>query len=139
MAKDFKLVSSYIGGEPTIIMNKASTTVIEAGDMVALASGLVVKATAASAAIGYAPYGAIAGETTIKVLDDKDAIFEGTGDEVFAVAQKGAEVDIVVTGGVQLIDVGASTKDVFKIDASQNAGTVGSTAGIRVRINKPIY
>lgn len=138
MAADFKLITSYVGGEPCLIIPKASATVIEAGDMVTVTSGLAVKAGAASAVIGFTPYGAIAGELSVKVLDDKNAIFEGTGAANFAVAQRGTEVDMSGTTDL-LINSAASTTDVFKIDTSINAGTVGSTAKIIVRINKPIY
>ena len=139
MAADFKLVKSYTGGMPTIDVPKASATVIEAGDMIELASGLAIKATATGAKIAYAPYGAIAGELVVKVLDDRNAIFQGTGDANFAVAQRGTEVDLVVNTNAQQIDVGASATDVFVVDVSGDAGVVGAATNIRVRINKPIY
>jgi hypothetical protein len=42
---------------------------------------------------------------------------------------------MVVTTSVQYIDVGESTTDVFVVDISENAGTVGSASDIRFRIN----
>lgn len=137
-AKDFKIVSSYEGGIPMKTLEKASATVIEPGDMVALSSGLAIKAVAASAAVAYAPYGAAAGETTVQVVADPEAEYVGTADANFAVAQRGTEVDLVGTTN-QLIDVGASTTDVFKISVGEDAGTVGSTANVRIKINKFIY
>lgn len=136
---DFKLVSSYIGGMPMKTLAKASATVIEAGDMVALSSGLAIKAVDGSAAIAYSPNWAGNGETTIQVLVDRDAEFVGTADANFAAANRGAEVDMVVTWGVQLIDVGTSTTDVFKVSIGSDAGTVGSTSTVKVKINKFLY
>jgi len=60
-------------------------------------------------------------------------------DANFAVANKGAEVDVVVASGVQKIDLGESTTDVLKVDISENAGTAGSASNVRVKINKPLF
>jgi len=122
----------------TVKCLKASATVIEAGDLVTLSSGLIIKAVAASAAIAYAPNGAGNGETEIDVTVGNDFTLLGTGDEVFAATHKGAEVDLVGTTDL-LIDVGASSTDVFKVSISKDAGTVGATTNIEVRINKPLF
>lgn len=135
---DFKVVGG-MNGVPTVLAPKASATVIEAGDLVAVDSGLIIKATAASAAIAYAPNGAGNGETQIEVTVGNDFVLEGTSDANFAAANRGAEVDMVVTSTVQLIDLGESTTDVFKVDISNNAGTVGSKNNVRVKINKPAF
>lgn len=135
---DFKVVGG-LHGVPTVLATIASATVIEPGDMVTLASGLVVKADENATALAYAPLGSANGETKIEVTVGNDFVLEGTGDAVFAVTQKGTEVDLVMDGTAQQIDVGASTTDVFKIDISENAGTVGSASGIRVKINKPLF
>jgi hypothetical protein len=116
----------------------ASATVIEAGDLVTLSSGLIIKAVAGSTAIAYAPDGSANGETSIDVTIGNDFQLLGTGDANFAVTQKGTEVDLVGTTN-QLIDVGASTTDVLKIAIDQDAGTVGSTENIAVKINKPLF
>ena len=129
---DFKTIGDY----ETKLCTIASATVIEAGDIVTLTSGLIVKAGAASATIGYCPKGSANGETQVAVSVGNIEL-EGTADAVFAVTQKGTEVDIAGTTTL-LIDVGASSTDVFKVDFSENAGTVGSTEGVRVRINKPL-
>jgi hypothetical protein len=137
--KDFKLVTVYNSGEPMKTLAKASATVIEAGDMVALSSGLAIKAVAGSAKIAYSPYGAPAGATTVQILNDPEAEFVGTGDANFAVAQRGTEVDLVTNSNAQQIDVGSSTTDVFVISVGDDAGVVDSAANIKVRINKFLY
>lgn len=134
---DFKIVGG-LHGVPTVLATIASATVIEAGDMVALVDGLIVKAAANSAAIAYAPNGSANGETKIEVTVGNDFLLEGTADENFAVAKKGAEVDLVGTTTL-LIDLGTSTTDVLKVDISENAGTVGAKTGVRVKINKPLF
>lgn len=116
---------------------KASATVIEAGDLVAISSGLIIKAVAASTAVGFCPNGGADGETSVEVTVGNDFTLSGTADANFAVANKGTEVDITDT--TQLIDLGTSTTDVLKVDISENAGTVGSTSNVIVRINKPLF
>ena len=131
---DFKIYS-VPNDVVTKTLAKASATVIEAGDMVALSSGLAIKAVAASTALGFAVAGAGDGETEIVVISDPNVVFQGTADANFAVANRGTEVDLVGTT-TQLIDLGTSTTDVFKVEPGSNAGTVGSTEGVLVRINK---
>jgi hypothetical protein len=132
---DFKVVEEPKTGLRTTICTIATATVIEAGDMVELSSGLPIKGTATGAKLAWSPFACPSGDTQIELTLGNDFVLEGTGDAVFAVAQKGAEVDMVVTTGVQYIDVGTSTTDVFVVDISENAGTVGSVSGIRVKIN----
>ena len=135
MAADFNVV--YVPDD--VIVQKAtklSATVIEAGDMVSLSTdGIMIKAVAASASLGYAVEAAASGATTCNVISDSRAIFSGSGDAVFSVAIKGTTVDLVGTTTL-LIDVGETTTNVFKVEYSTEAGTVDVTAGIRVRINK---
>ena len=114
-----------------------TATVVAAGDLVAISSGLIIKAVAASAAIAFCPKGSADGETTCEVTVGNDFTLKGTLDAVFAVDYRGGEYDIEDT--TQLIDLDASSTDVLKIEISENAGTVGSTDDIRVRINKPIF
>lgn len=123
----------------TVLCTIASATVVEAGDVTEMSSGLVIKGTASGAKISYAPIGSASGDTQIELSCGSDFVLEGTGDAVFAVTQKGAEVDLVVSTGVQYIDVGSSSTDVFVIDISENAGTVGSASNIRCQINKPDF
>ncbi len=130
---DFRVVGDEI--LRTVIVTIASAEVIEAGDMCELSSGLPVKATATGAKLAYAPIASPSGDTQIELSVGNNFVLEGTGDAVFAVTQKGSEVDLVISGSTQLIDVGTSTTDVFVVDFSENAGTVGSVSNIRVKIN----
>lgn len=130
---DFKLKN----GENlrTVKAKKALATVIEAGDMVAISSGLIIKAVDASEKIAWCPAGAGDDTTDVEVTVGNDFTLVGTGDTAFAVAKKGAEVDIVVNTGAQQIDLGSSTTDVFIVSIAEDAGVVGSASEIEVRIN----
>lgn len=136
---DFKLHTSYAEGMPMKTLAKASETVLEAGDMVALTSGLATKANGSSAAIAFTPFGAIAGELEVQILNDSKAEYLGTSDANFAVAQRGTEVDLVMSGANQQIDVGTSSTDVFKVSVGSDAGVVDSKLNVKVRINKFLY
>lgn len=123
----------------TTIATISTSEVVEAGDVVELSSGLPVKGTASGAKIAYAPLGSPSGSTQIELSIGNDFVLKGTADANFAVTNQGAEVDLVVNTGVQQIDLGSSTTDVFVVDISDNAGTVGSASDVRVKINKPIF
>lgn len=116
----------------------ASGTVIPAGSLVALSSGLAIKAVAASTAVAYTVSGSADGETTMEVSIGNDFTLVGTADANFAVTDKGAEVDIVGTTTV-LIDLGASATDVLKVGIAEDSGTVGAEEGVEVKINKPLF
>ena len=134
---DFTLVGSPVGAG-TKACAIASATVLERGDAVGITAGLLVKAVAATARVGICAAPSANGETDlVPVWNDPSLVFEGTGDAVFAAAQRGTEVDLVGTT-IQLIDVGASATDVFRIEPGNDAGTVGSIEKIRVSLNKPI-
>jgi hypothetical protein len=137
MAKDFK-IRGGLHGVPTVKCTIASATVIEAGDLVTLTDGLVTKAAANSATIAYAPHGSANGEVVCDVTVGNDFELLGTGDANFAVANKGTEVDLVGTTTL-LIDLGTSTTDVLKVCIDEDAGTVGATTNIAVKINKPLF
>jgi len=116
----------------------ATATAIEAGDLVAIASGLIIKAVAASTAVSYCPDGHAANSgTSVEVSVGNDFTMVGTGDAAFAVTQKGTEVDITDT--TQYVDVGSSSTDVLKISIGEDAGVATVAAGITVRINKPLF
>ena len=120
----------------TVPVTIASATVIPAGDFAGMTSGLAVDAVDTTTALAWCPDGSADGETTCYLSTaDSDLIFEGTADAAFAVTDKDAEVDLTAA---QLIDLGESTYNVLLVDASENAGTVGSTANVRVMIN-PIH
>lgn len=136
MAKKFRVV----GDEAlrTMVMSKESATVIAAGELVAKDSnGYAVKAAAASTAVAYCPNGAAAGSLECEVSVGNDFLLAGTSDANFAITNKGTEVDITDTN--QYVDIGESSTDVLKVSAAEDAGTVGSTANVIVRINKPIF
>ena len=134
---DFKVVAQEeLRTIPCVI---ESATVIEAGDMVNLTAGLIVKDGAAGARVAFAPTGSADGETTIQVTVGNDFVLEGTSDANFAVTDKGLACDIVMNGTAQEIDIGTSSTDVFRVDISDTAGTAGSKLKVRVRINKPLF
>ena len=120
----------------TVRVPVASGTVIPAGDFAGMTSGLAVDAIETTAAIAWCPAGSADGETVCELTVGDDFTLKGTGDAVFALTQKGTEVDLTAA---QLIDVGSSSTDVLKIDISENAGTVDSASNIVVRINKPLF
>lgn len=137
MAKDFKVVSEeQLRTVPCAI---ASATVIEAGDLVKLATGLIVKDNAAGARVAYAPEACADGETTIEVTVGNDFVLEGTADAVFAVTDKGELHDVVMNGTAQEIDIGTASTNVLRLDISEDAGTVGSAAKVRFRIALPLF
>lgn len=121
----------------TVIATKGSSTVIEAGDLVAMSSGLIIKASSSSTAVALCPKGGANGDTTVEVTVGNDFTMLGTADDVFAVAYKGVEYDINDT--TQTIDWGASSTKVLKCGISEKAGTVGSASNVVVRINKPLF
>lgn len=121
----------------TVSIEKDTATVIAAGDLVTLdGSKLAISAVAASTAVAFAPNGAGAGDLNIEVTIGDDFELKGTGDAAFAESMRGTEVDIT---NAQLIDVATSTTDVLKISIAEEAGTVGSTDDIVVRVNKPLF
>jgi len=120
----------------TILAVKGSSTVIPAGSLVAIDAGLIIPAVAASTAVAYAPNGAGNGETTVEITIGNDFTLVGTADENFAVAKKGSACDIT---DAQLIDIGATSKNVLLVSPSVTAGTVGSKNNVEVKINKPIF
>lgn len=134
---DFELVKSSQNAT-YIEIPTASATVIEAGDMVTISSWLCVKADASSTALWWTPSGSADGDTVTTVLYDPDAIYKGTADANFAVANRWTEVDLVMSTADQLIDLWTSTTDVFKVWVTDDAGTVGSTADVYVKINKQL-
>ena len=138
MAKDFEIKQQGPGFR-TRVAEIASATVIEPGDLVGMDSNLIVKADASTTALAYAINGSAAGETSIEITEGNDFTLVGTGDDVYSKNNRGDLVDLVVDNGTQLIDVGASVKDVFQIIGAEDSGTVGSASGIEVRINKPLF
>lgn len=122
----------------TVIANKAEATEIDAGDLVAITDGLIVKAAHTSDAVALAPYGAGDDTTEIEVTIGNDFILSGTAEANFAVDQKGTAAGIIET--TQTIDeADTESKGVLTIDVSKDAGTVDSKDDVRVKIEKPIF
>lgn len=121
-----------------MLLEKASATVIEAGDLVALSSGLAIKATATSAKVAFCPQGAVNGSLICEVSVGQIDL-DGDASDVFAESQRGGEYDIAVSGGgKQTINQSENTYKVLMMDMTQDAGTVDSASNVKVRINKPI-
>lgn len=118
-------------------VTKAAGVVIEAGDLVAISAGLVIKATETSAAVAWCPNGAASADTVAEISVGNDFTLKTTGNAVFAVSYKGGEYDIDVT--TQYINYSGTTYKVLKVSPSETAGTVGTAAGVIVRINKPLF
>ena len=118
--------------------NIATDTVIEAGDFVAIASGLIIKAVAASTKLAWCPDGHAANSGTVcEVTLGNDFTLQGTTSANFAVANKGIEYDIVDT--TQVVNLAASSTKVVTVGMGEDAGVVGSAAKVTVKINLPIF
>ncbi len=137
MAKDFKIKQQGPGFK-TRQAEIASATVIEAGDLVALASNLIVKAGANSTALAYAINGSAKGETTIEVTQGTDFTLTGTGDGVWSEDYRGDLAGISGTTDL-LIDVTGANTNVIRLGVSEDSGTVDSKADIEFKIVKPIF
>jgi len=136
---NFKVVRQNGHSASTAILEKdAATTDIVQGQFCTLdAGGLAIKALAASTQIALVM--SVIDDTHVMVLADPTAVIEGTADAAFAKAMRNTEVDIAIDGGGnQTIDVGASTTDVLKVLATEDAGTVGSVEKVKVIVNKPL-
>lgn len=121
----------------TVIADIATATAIEAGDLVALSSGLVIKATATSTKIAWCPNGHAANSgTTVEITTGRDFTLLGTMDVVFAQAYKGLSYDINTT--TQTIDQGGTTYKVLTVQPGATSGTIGSASNVEVRIALPL-
>jgi hypothetical protein len=119
----------------------AYDTVIAAGDLVTLDTGLIIKAVAASTAVAWCPLGHASGattDTTCEVTVGNDFTLRGTLDTTYLGTHQGTvctiddttqEVDVSDTGGTDLIIVGIG----------ESVGVVGVASGVEVRINKPLF
>lgn len=116
----------------------ATATALEAGDLVTSASGLIIKAVAASTAVAFCPDGHVANNgTSVEVTVGNDFTLVGTTSANFAAANRGVAYDIVDT--TQVVNLAASATGVLKVGIGEDTGVVGSTAGVTVRINKPLF
>jgi hypothetical protein len=138
-----------------IAVDVAASQVIAQGDALILDSGEVSIALAGSARIfGFAAEPATTnasgvrtdelgakrpGYTKMRVYPATDGeFFEGVADADSSASLPGAEVDLVGATGAQMIDVGASTTDVFKLVAA-DPGDAPADAYCRWQfvVNKP--
>jgi len=115
----------------------ATGTVIEVGDLVGMTDGLIVKADETTTKIARALQASASGDTKIEVTRGKAEVLM-TGDAVFAAAYRGDEVDIVMSGDDQQVDVATSSTLVLQISPEEGAGVVGSASNIKCFINKPL-
>jgi hypothetical protein len=137
MAKDFKL--KQVGSTfRTRMAEKASATVIEAGDLVALDTNLIVKAGAASTKLAYAINAGADGETSIEVTEGNDFTLTGTGDGVWSEDYRGDLAGISGTTDL-LVDVTGASTNVIRLGVAEDAGVVDSTADIEFKIVLPIF
>lgn len=138
MAKDFLLFDPAKMTDDLIPVKKDPATVIEPGKMITLdGSKLAIEATAGSTELAYAPFGAIAGETSVLYVRDPMVRYIGIPDQNFVYTDIDTTCDLVVSGGQQQLDLSASTTNVLKIIADENAGEVGTQDFVRCIINKP--
>ena len=130
-----------IGTVETKLYPIATSTVIEAGDLVAKSGGYIIKATATSTMVSRAmeAHIAAAGTTVINVSVGRVRLLIDSSD-VYAVAQRGVEHDIAVSGGGKAtVNQSGTTYKVLMVDLKQRSElAVGGTTDIAVIINKPI-
>jgi len=130
---DFKAISEYRTG----LLPKATGVTIEAGDLIMLTSGLVVKATALGARVAYCPQGAASAALTCEATIGRVKL-KGDASDVFAVAQRGLAYDIAVDGdGKQTINQSGTTYKPLMM-SPKNAGVVGSASDVNVEIVRPL-
>jgi len=120
----------------------AYNTVIAAGDLVTLDTGLIIKAVAASTAVAYCPKGHASGtagvDVTCEVTVGNDFTLRGTLDTTYLVTHQGTVCTIDDT--TQYIDVSDTTgTDLLTVGIGTDAGVVGVAAGVKCRINKPLF
>lgn len=137
---DFTLYRTAENTARVVTLPKDSATVIRPGTFITLdGSGLAIEADATSAKLAYSENGAVSGTTSVDIFDSPELYYIGTADAIYAAAMLGTEVDLVINGGVQEIDVGASTTDVLLVSPGlpdDEVNVVGSTDNVVVKINK---
>jgi hypothetical protein len=135
----FRLHSRGVSPQAKFI-EKDSATVLSKKNFITIdVDGKAIAADATSAQLAYLLADAVAGDTKAYVVSDYSHVyFTGEGDVAFDPTMKGTEVDLAIVSGVQKIDLGASTTDVFKVIASEDAGVTGETEDVKITLNKPI-
>ena len=130
---DFKAIGPYTTG----LLTKAAGVTIEAGDLVALASGLAIKATATSARVAFCPSGAVSAALVCEATIGQVRL-KGDASDVFAAAQRGLAYDIAVSGGgKQTINQSGTTYKPLMMNP-KNSGVVGAEENVDVMIVRPL-
>jgi len=138
MAKDFEIKQQGPNFQ-TRVCEVATGEVIEAGDLVAMESNLIVKADASNTTIAYSINGSADGETSTEVTVGNDFTLVGTGDRVYSEDYRGDSVDVVMSSTTQTIALATSSTNVFTVQGAEDSGVVDSTSKVEVRIAKPIF
>lgn len=130
--------TTVIGKVETMKCAIADTTVIQAGDIVALSSGLIIKDTAAGTKIARAMVAHASGDGLSIEVSKGRVRLRMTAADVFAAAQRGVEYDNSIDSTQAKINQSATSTKVFQMAPDENAGTVGSASDVEVIINKPL-
>lgn len=114
-------------------------TVIEAGDLVAIDTGLIIKATSTSGKVSRAQEAhAAGGPLLIEISIGKIEITMDSSD-VFAVTQREIAYDIAIDGnGKATVNQSGNTYKNIRIAIDNKVGKVGKTTDIKCVIDKPI-
>lgn len=119
---------------------KDPAVAIEGGRLVTVdVNKLAIEADATSTAVAYTQDGAPVGQDYVNVIFDPKVLLVGTADANFASTDLYLEVDVVMSGSDQLIDLGASTTDVLKVIPNAfdtGVNVVGQAEDVLVKINK---
>lgn len=133
--------TKVIGAVETKLYPIAAATVIEAGDLVAKSGGYIIKAVATSTMVSRAmeAHTVAMNMTKINVSVGRVRLLMDCSD-AYAVAQRGVEYDIAVSGGGKAtINQSGTTYKVLMMDLKQRDElAVDDTSNVCVVINKPI-
>lgn len=119
----------------TVIADKHVDTVIPAGSLVKIDTGLIVPAVAKDKSVAYSHNGAPAGTTKVEVSLGNDFTLVGDTSAVFAVTHKGGSYELKAN---QVINFSGTNDVALKVDISEDAGVVG-VKGAAVRIINPLF
>jgi hypothetical protein len=116
---------------------KDPATVLKQGDLITVDNNkLAIRAVAASATLAYVLADAPVGAESVAVNSNPFTQYVMQADQNSVATDRGNEVDLVEdVDGNQLVDLGASTTDVFKVMNTVDGVEVG-TRTVIVKINK---
>ena len=117
---DFRIAGTISGNSPEVRVLPAHSSgqTYTFGQCVKLTSGRVEEATSGDIPIGVAlepGSGKATDDDVLVALINEDTIFEADCDADTAITDIGVLADLVLTGGVHQVDIGASTDDCFKV------------------------